>query len=454
MTHNPEFQRQLWLNWRPSLALWSLGLSLLVLALPLVLSSPKNQAYGLSATALTGLWAAAVLYGSVLAGQSLAEEARQNTWDWQRLSALSPWQMAWGKLLGATLPAWLYTLWFGLAVLVASAVWSGPMRLDIRLGLHAVLLAVLWGLALQTWAMNAVLLSWGQQEQPVHRNRAVLLPLLLVLFVLPGPFWSLVSGAVFDNGSTDLLWWGIRVGSLGLTYLFGLLTLALGLLTLWRLLCARLDIRTLPWAWPLGLLVAGFAVGGLNTPTLESAWRACLWLALAGTGFTALHAMHSSLRSWRQVQWSASQGRWRQALEALPLWTVSWLLSLVAALACALLNTRELGVLLSLQLLRDCLILTGFAFLAGRLKSPMAAFCVSWVVINIALPLLAFGIAGPMGAAALQPLGAAMIATLDDDTISLGIAWASLGLQLVLALGWVLYLFRSRVLGFARAQRS
>ncbi|MDR3003663.1 MAG: hypothetical protein LBV14_05455 [Acidovorax sp.] len=449
-TRNPEFQRQLWLNWQPALLAWSLGLSLLVLALPLALSSAEELPNTLSSTAMAGLWLASCLYGSVLAGRSLTEEASQHTWDWQRLSALSPWQMAWGKLLGAALPAWLYALWFGLALAGVSSLWVFE---HWSVG-HLLGLAVLWGLGLQTWAMNAVLLSWGHQEQPVHRNRAVLLPLLLVLFVLPGPFWSLVSGAVFDDGNTELLWWGIRVGSLGLTYLFGLLTLALGLLTLWRLLCARLDIRTLPWAWPLGLLVAGFAVGGLNTPTLESAWRACLWLALAGTGFTALHAMHSSLRSWRQVQWSASQGRWRQALEALPLWTVSWLLSLVAALACALLNTRELGVLLSLQLLRDCLILTGFAFLAGRLKSPMAAFCVSWVVINIALPLLAFGIAGPMGAAALQPLGAAMIATLDDDTISLGIAWASLGLQLVLALGWVLYLFRSRVLGFARAQRS
>ena len=52
---NPEFQRQLWLNWRPSLLAWSLGLSLLVLALPFALSSPANLPGSLSSTAMAGV---------------------------------------------------------------------------------------------------------------------------------------------------------------------------------------------------------------------------------------------------------------------------------------------------------------------------------------------------------------------------------------------------------------
>ena len=76
---NPEFKRQLWLNWRPSLLAWSLGLSLLVLALPIALSSPNGLPGSLSSTAIAGLWIATSIYGSVLAGRSLAEEASQNT---------------------------------------------------------------------------------------------------------------------------------------------------------------------------------------------------------------------------------------------------------------------------------------------------------------------------------------------------------------------------------------
>ena len=49
MLNNPEFQRQLWLNWRPSLALWTLLLCSLILALPLVLSDAHERLASLGA---------------------------------------------------------------------------------------------------------------------------------------------------------------------------------------------------------------------------------------------------------------------------------------------------------------------------------------------------------------------------------------------------------------------
>lgn len=57
--HNPEFQRQLWLNWHPSLPPVP-GLSLLIPAMPLALSSPKDLPGSLSMTAIAGVWVAAI----------------------------------------------------------------------------------------------------------------------------------------------------------------------------------------------------------------------------------------------------------------------------------------------------------------------------------------------------------------------------------------------------------
>ncbi len=152
----------------------------------------------------------------MLAGRSLAEEASQNTWDWQRLSALSPWQMAWGKLLGATLPAWLYVLWFAMASGGIATVWVlEPLKLQ-----HTIALAVLWGLGLQTWAMNSVLMSWGLQDRPVNRWRAALLPLLL-LFFIPGPFIGHVYKGHDDSNARARVLVGRNVGGLGLAYLAG-----------------------------------------------------------------------------------------------------------------------------------------------------------------------------------------------------------------------------------------
>lgn len=458
MKRNPEFQRQLWLNWRPSLLAWSLGLSLLVLLLPLALPAAKSRAGMVATVAMAGLWAAALLYGSVLAGRSLAEEARQNTWDWQRLSALTPWQLAWGKLLGATIPAWLYTLWFAIAGMVLAVRWVN----EPLLGLHSIALAVLWGLALQSWAMNLVLLSWGHRDQPVNRRRAALLPVVLLLLV-PGPALGPLYDNLFGSSQHGGLWWGFSVGRIGMAYLFGAMVLGLGLLALWRQLCSRLDVRTLPWAWPLGLAVTGLFVAGTFNADFSIWLSYTASLALLGTIYIGLQHMDQHLRAWRQVQWSASRGRWREALEALPLWPISLLLASVASVLLLIVPggyEPELGLALGstqlffcLHLLRDCLLLTGFALLAGKLKSPLAALVIAWLIINLAAPLLAYGVAGMKGAAAVQPVVAMLFANADaapEIGWFAGMAWVSLGLQIALALGWVVHVFRERVLGFAR----
>ncbi len=264
MTHNPEFQRQLWLNWRPAQLGWSLLLTALLLATPMVLVQPEDRLHALLVAALIGMWIAAAGLGSVLAGRGLNEEAHQHTWDWQRLSALTPWQMAWGKLLGAPLPAWLYMLWCALAVLATSTGQPG----GLAWGVHAVLQAVLWGLALQAWSMHSVLMGWGPKEQPARRIRFVLVPLLFVM-VLPGPILGRLTEQLGREEGRPVLWWSVPLHGRGAIYLFGAIALGLGLLALWRLLCTRLDVRTLPWAWPLGLCVAGLAFGGMHLDAMQ-----------------------------------------------------------------------------------------------------------------------------------------------------------------------------------------
>ena len=77
-----------------------------------------------------------------------------------------------------------------------------------------------------------------------------------------------------------------------------------------------------------------------------------------------------------------------------------------------------------LQLLRDCLLLTGFALLAGKLKSPMVSFVIAWLVLNIALPLLAYGVGGSNGAMLVQPVMSIWLSNIDTpDTPRHGMAW-------------------------------
>jgi hypothetical protein len=86
---------------------------------------------------------------------------------------------------------------------------------------------------------------------------------------------------------------------------------------------------------------------------------------------------------------------------------------------------------LCLHLLRDCLLLTGFALLAGRLV-PLASFVVAWLILNIAAPLLAYGMGGHTGAMFVQPV-VAMWMSSPDGLEQVGawlsyVPWASLSL--------------------------
>src|SRR5256885_581636 len=130
--------------------------------------------------------------------------------------SLTPWQMAWGKLLGAPLPAWLYMLWCALAVLATSTGQPG----GLAWGVHAVLQAVLWGLALQAWSMHSVLMGWGPKEQPARRIRFVLVPLLFVM-VLPGPILGRLTEQLGREEGRPVLWWSVPLHGRGAIYLFG-----------------------------------------------------------------------------------------------------------------------------------------------------------------------------------------------------------------------------------------
>lgn len=444
MKLNPEFQRQLWLGCTMGTVLWTLGLCALLLVVPgLVMGSRL-----VPVTAVPAMWAAAIGYGGLLAASSLTQELRHNTWDWQRLSALTPWQMAWGKWLGSTAPAWLCVACFATGGLLAQTM-AWPNMAYTSMTLAGIAQAVLWGLVVQVWVMNGVLLGWSSTGR-WGWQRAVLLPVLLV-WLMPGrmlrSLWERVSG---EDGS--VAWWGWELGATQASVVLGGGLLVLGALALWRQMAQRLDVANLPWAWPLGLvgmavLLAGWFPVGVGA-TLS--WVSCV--ALLATAYIALYAMPDGLRQWRQVQWHVARQQWRGALQALPLWPVSWVLGVVAAVAWmwvwpgqasrAPVATAGLVLMFALQLLRDALILTGISLLGTRLRAPVAVFALAWVVINVLLPLLAIGLFDKGHAqwlvTGLQPLVGYAI---QGGSQAVGWYLAAMGGHVALALAWCCWVF-------------
>jgi hypothetical protein len=362
---NPEFRRNLWLE----LTLHRLVAMPAVLALVLALvyaasdEGAANVAMGAAviAGALLGIW------GSRNAVECVAEEVRARTWDGQRMSAIGPWAMTWGKLLGTTAFAWYGGL-IALAVLLAVAPegWArSPLRLAALLAASGLLLqavACLGGLAVarKGYARRGASGGWA---------------LILILFVFgPGML------GFFSDAARPVQWWGGRFAFdaflLGSVSVFA----AWAVFGVYRSMAAELQVRTLPWAFAAFILFltayfAGFWVHG-GESALGARNAILVWGLLMAAALTYLQLFGEStgVIVFRRVQVRLQRGEWRRALEEMPCWPVGVVLAgLFAVLGALLLEVPPragsplhglAGAPLALFLLlaRDAAIFLVFAF--------------------------------------------------------------------------------------------
>ena len=176
---NPEFRRQLWLGFS-STRLAVLPMLLLACFAAAYLTGKDNAA---SVLAITGSALFAVLVwgmGTLAAGTSVMEELTDRTWDQQRMSAMQPWAMTWGKLGGATAYGW-YGGALCLLVAVPAALLSGQGGKVFQVTLSA----ILFGLFLQALliAVNLQLVKNGGLQ--ARRGGVWLLVVVLLWGVTP-----------------------------------------------------------------------------------------------------------------------------------------------------------------------------------------------------------------------------------------------------------------------------
>jgi hypothetical protein len=281
---NPEFERNLWLEAAPR----RLGGVAVVLALiygaaiALAKGDAAAMAQGVGIVGALVFVASGLLWGAWAAGGSVLDEIRGRTWDFQRLSALTPWAMTWGKLFGAGSLAWIAAATGLIAAGAGLSVIKGPV-------LAAEIVVGLIGLAvfLQACAMGAALIGVrkARAEGRVATGGAVILGvlggiLLLSLFSKGLPLGSLtVSGGASLGLSDDrpVFWFGLIFPSVAFTAASLCAFAAWALVGAWRLMRLELQMHNSPYVWVAFLLFAGL-------------WRAGLAPALGGVSAEAITA--------------------------------------------------------------------------------------------------------------------------------------------------------------------
>lgn len=316
---NPELRRNFWLELtlHRMLAL-PVGL---VLAFLLAYSWAKDDPGGSLATTAATLFIGFALWGALQAGDAVKGEVRARTWDGQRMSAIEPWAMAWGKLAGATSFAW-----YGGLICLVVYVYFSPSENAFK----AMLFLFFGALLAHALALNGSAIA---ARRGVVKGNSSLWVIVLAFFIV-GPWMS-----VLTSGEADIPWWGRDWKRIDFMLASTALFAAWAVFGAYRMLCQELRVRTLPWAWVAFLVYAGLYIAGFGIRSHDTLAQqknvvliAGMIVSLAAT-YPLLFSDIGGAMAVRRLILRASQGQWRRMLEETPLWPVTLALAAVFCLA-------------------------------------------------------------------------------------------------------------------------
>jgi hypothetical protein len=345
---NPELLRNLWLEATPFRLVQIVGLLLVVFAV--ASAAPRNLLTPEGAATVL-YWFFVVLWGTRNAALSVVGEIRERTWDGQKLTAISPAAMMWGKLLGSTSANWFGGLLCLPVILWAAWRDAGPLA-AISFGIILV--------ALGLFAQAASLLSSLVLIRRNSGNWRLDTFLCQIAGIAAGfvyySLWSSID--TFEaTGLRTLVWWGHEFNLSAFHFVSLLVFLTWALLGAWRAMRGELRFANGPFLWLAYLLYiavyqAGFDSLLVNWGLVVAPPLGNLTPRLLLAGLAILLSTYSMVflepKDPVRLRWLSEQvrgGRYAKAFLALDAWMLSYAAAMIVGLVLVGLLTLDQGSL-------------------------------------------------------------------------------------------------------------
>ncbi|MDY0885755.1 hypothetical protein ACFPL7_02990 [Dongia soli] len=324
MIGNPEFTRNLWLQFS-----WQRVLAAVVVIGILYYAGTATGEFATSTMANAGRWIFNIIigfWGTRRAADALAEEVAGNTWETQRMSGLSAWQMVWGKLLGGTAYPWFCALLClaltDIVLLQAGANASDLLILNLDL--------ILSGLLAHAVSLGVALLLLRKAQ--LRRRLMVTFAQICGLLVYGNTIIGDLNNAL--RGPETVVWFGNAYH----TALFHLVSLAVFCAWAWfglyRLMRAELQYSNVPWVWCAFLAFAMIYAAGLADQPGQTI--AAILGAPVGLGVILVYGSFlAEPKDAVRYRWGLAafrQGNLAKALTFLPLWLITYVVTALLAL--------------------------------------------------------------------------------------------------------------------------
>jgi len=406
---NSEIRRYYWLDFSMQR----------IIAMPVVLiailyvMSVSGSAAGTIAGCFSALFMVIVfIWGGYQAANAVIEEVRDNCWDNQRLSSVSPWQLSLGKLFGSTLYSW----YGGIITLLVYVFYRLNDQSPILVG-YEVLLFIFCAIISHIIALICSIQSLRIQNRygrfyPI----AYLIIGLMATSSLYNMSHDLSKSFESDGAFTAVSWFNLDIdgGIFAITSL--LLFLGWGMTGLIRLMREELKFTNIPWVWALFVLFIMIYTAGFHYDTtvhesypesfyalhhnhfLKQYRLGIAFMFASASIYWMFFADIITITRYRMLCYQWHEKNWRKIGETIPRWMVSFVITIAAAVFFILFqDTAKMGysaiVLTSyiLFILRDAAIVHYFKFSSNNRRATMATLFY-YAILYMLLPAISFAV--------------------------------------------------------------
>ena len=365
MIWNPEFRKNIQLDFNAvKLVLVPLVLGMIFAISYLSVEKNEPAAPQLQLTALILFTVLVFVWGTKMVVESLISEFNDRTWDSQRMTAISPWSLAGGKLIGSSLVAWYGGLFCLLVFAAASAAVPAHEAQLMRKSLLTLLFA---GGCIQTALFAFILTEFAKKREA---DKIALSSYSVFGVLLLAQVASFVAGAYHTD--TLMHWHGIALYPLDMMLYSSVFFCLWGIIGMHRAMRKELQFENRPTAWVLFLLSLMIYCTGFIPPDFDIHAAAllfiCCWMSFMiaiSSFYVMLLAEPKHLVDFRLLITRIQQGAWSALTVKIPAWFISLLFT--TALCCLILLLQSTADLSSLH--KD------YTFLLKLLPLTLLAFC-------------------------------------------------------------------------------
>jgi hypothetical protein len=249
---NPELQKNIWLELSTQrLILMPAIISLLLFLVNMSIDKP-DQAGFLSSLCYMGLVGILIIWGGKVAHDNICNEYNERTWDWQRISAMSPLQLMYGKLFGSPVFNWYgglicLVLWISFGLSSPNQTFGNLILTTISTLAYAI---GIFSLSLM-YALMRIRKRNGRDK--LKGGVSVLLLLIFLSFaLLPNVAQTLSGNEAFSS---------IKGSWIGYSLVQNLFYAIWGLIGLHQAMRKEMNYKNSSWLWYIFLFTSGIFSG-------------------------------------------------------------------------------------------------------------------------------------------------------------------------------------------------